>query len=749
MKGLVKKLTAEGSGGCTAAVVEVPEKRAEYVEIERSPEFDRYLRHKNIRLYGHQVEVIQKIRDGKNVALVTPTASGKTLAFTLPVMERLRQLPSRTALYLYPMKALANDQLRELEELEEAAGGDIGTGVYDGDTPRSRRKKIRENCRLILTNPHALHWYLAWHPLWQKFWRGLNYVVLDEAHWYRGIYGTNVAFLLRRLQRILHYYDADPLFVLSSATMADPLEHAWKLTGREFELVKSDSSARGKKTFVFWDASRKPERSSHVQTADIVALCVKHNLQTLCFTVSRKMAELTAMWSNEQVEGEIAPYRAGYLPAERRELEEKFKNGNLAGIASTNALELGINIGGLDAVVIGGYPGTVSSFHQRAGRAGRTGKDSLVVQVLFDNPLDGYILANPHYLFSEPSEQAVISLDNSSIMKNHVMCASEELPLEKEDEEWFGENYVDCVKELLKGRLIRPYRLNSNSSSEPKRYVYNGKGSCFHVNLSSLESDTYRLTCGDRLLEELGRRQAYYEAHPGAVFLHRAAPYRVLDLDEEAREIKLAPCESNIYTTPLTEVNVKIEEIQKERSGEGYKLCFGTVTATETVYGYVLRSYNRVVERQYLKRPLDVKFETKGAWAVLEEKAIRGSRDGGFHAAEHLLIGVSPLLAMCDRWDLGGLSVAAVNTIYLYDAFPGGIGIAERLFGQFEVLAEKALEVALSCACEDGCPRCVMSPKCGNNNEPLDKKAAVDVLNGMVVKVHSRLDEGNKNKEVS
>jgi len=292
---------------------------------------------------------------------------------------------------------------------------------------------------------------------------------------------------------------------------------------------------------------------------------------------------------------------------------------------------------------------------------------------------------------------------------------------------------VDCVKGLLKERLIRPGRPVPSSKSNPsRRYVYNGQGSYFNINLSSLESETYRLTCGEAVLEELGRRQAYYEAHPGAVFLHRAEPYRVTDLNEAAREIKLEPCRGEIHTTPLSEVDIKIEEAQKERAGEKFTLYFGTVAVTETVYGYILRSYNRILGREYLKRPLEVSFKTKGTWAVLQPKVIRGSRDGGFHAAEHLLIGVSPLLAMCDRWDLGGLSISGARKIYLYDAFPGGIGIAARLFEKFEVLAEKALEVALACVCEDGCPRCVMSPRCGNNNEPLDKKAAIDVLSGVI-----------------
>ncbi|MGI5881873.1 MAG: DEAD/DEAH box helicase [Dethiobacteria bacterium] len=692
-----------------------------------------YLRRKQIYLYSHQAEVIEKVRSGSNVALVTSTASGKTLAFTIPIFEQLLKVPNSSALILYPMKALSYDQLKEIRELEKETSTQLGAAVYDGDTPKERRRSIRENSRLILSNPHALHYYLAWHRLWKGFFRKLRLVVIDEAHWYRGIFGTNVAFLLRRLRRILEYYGSDPQFIISSATMADPLEHAALLTGKDFELVNRDGSSRGKKTYLFWDTSRKPDHSQHLQTAELTAASVQHGLQTLCFSVSRKMAELTAAWANKLVtDREIVPYRAGYLPEDRRKLEKKFKEKQIAGIISTNALELGINIGGLDVVVLGGYPGTISSFHQRAGRAGRLGQESLVVQILFDNPLDTYLQANPHYLFEEPSEQAIISLENRQILKNHIMCAAEELPLVKEDAGWFGGEYERMVGELIREKAIRPFQSHQQArrpSASTKSYRYNGSGSFFKVSLSDIEGSSYRLICDGQVLEELSRRQAYSEAHPGAIFLHRAESYQVVDFDEGFHKIKLKPFDKDTYTTPLRETRVKIDEVLGTRMVAGYDLHYGRVTVDEEVYGYNLRSFSKTLAKNTLERPLSLQYTTEGIWINFSKLAVNDPA-GGLHAVEHLLIGVAPLLAMCDRWDLGGVCTAS-RQLFLYDAFPEGIGISRRLYQNYEVLTAKALEVIRECPCQDGCPKCIISPKCGNNNEPLHKDSARAVLESL------------------
>ncbi len=477
----------------------------------------------------------------------------------------------------------------------------------------------------------------------------------------------------------------------------------------------------------------RPEHSPHLQTAELTAACVQHGLQTLCFSVSRKIAELTAAWANRMVEGrEIVPYRAGYLPEERRELEKKFKQKKIAGIISTNALELGINIGGLDAVVLGGYPGTISSFHQRAGRAGRLGQESLVMQILFDNPLDTYLQAHPHYLFEEPSEQAIISLENKKIVKNHIMCAAEELPLVKEDAEWFGEEYEKLVGELIDEQSVRitfSQRLAGRVSASAKKYCYNGSGSFFRVNLSDIDGSGYKLICGGRLLEELSRRQAYCEAHPGAIFLHRAEPYQVIDFDESSQTIQLSPYGRDRYTTPLKETRIEIDKIFQTRRIAGHTLHYGRVVVDEEVYGYTLRSFSRAMAKNMLEKPLLLQYSTEAIWINFSKLKIAHPH-AGLHAVEHLLIGVAPLLAMCDRWDLGGVCTAG-RELFLYDAFPEGIGISRRLFQNYETLSAKALEVIRGCSCREGCPKCIISPRCGNNNEPLHKNSARAILESL------------------
>ena len=721
VKHVVKSLEKKG-----ALVVELPARLPVYSEPSPPlPEnLQRYLTGQGIRLYSHQVELLKKVRAGKNVVLTTSTASGKTLAFTLPVAEQLMENPFATALMIYPMKALSYDQLKGLVDLEQAAL-ELNPAVYDGDTPRSLRKEIRETSRAIITNPHALHYYLPWHPMWKRFFSNLEFVVLDEAHWYRGIFGTNVAFLLRRLFRILDHYGAHPRLIVSSATMADPVSHAGNLTGQPFEPVNRDGSEKGKKHFVFWDANQGGERSQHSQTAELAAACIDQGLQTLCFTVSRKMAELTAVWAGDMTRGEVVPYRAGYAPEERRRIERRFKEGELAGITSTNALELGVNIGGLDAVVIGGYPGTVSSFHQRAGRAGRSGQESLVVQVLYDNPLDAHISARPRYLFEEPSEQAVISLGNKRILEGHVLCAGEELPLKREDEQWFGPHLVPLVKSLVARKMLRPAPGFFPGVKAPvrPRYVYPGKGAGFKVKLSSIGDDHWKLICDGEVLEDLAPRQACTEAHPGAVYLHKARRYRVAGVDRDSRTVELVPYNQDTYTTPLIDKETAVKTILDTRENKRYGIYYGDVRVTETVYGYALKTPREVLFKKELSSPLAVTLDTRAAWVVLKKGA---PGLGALHAAEHVLIGVTPLLAMCDRWDVGGL--ARQGEIYIYEGCEGGVGIAERLYQEFELLVEKALDVLLNCRCDDGCPRCVMSPKCGNGNEPLDKAGAVRFL---------------------
>ncbi len=720
----LKKVLDKLKNSPSATIIETIAKEPVYGQLTHPfpTEINNYL--KGMKLYSHQTEVIENIRNGKDVVLATSTASGKTLAFILPILEGLYKTSS-TALFMYPMKALTYDQLKNFQDAEKETGIEMHPAVYDGDTPQHLRRNIRNISRVILTNPYALHYYLSWHHIWSKFFTNLKYLVIDEGHWYRGVYGTNVAFLLRRLLRILEYYGSNPQIIMASATMADPLEFAHKLTGKNFELVDKDGSAKGKKTYLFWDTAMEMNRSQHMQTADLMAGCVENDLQTLCFTVSRKMTELTAIWANEMTSREIIPYRAGYLPEERREAEKKFKNGEISGIVSTNALELGINIGGLDAVVIGGYPGTISSFHQRAGRAGRMGQDSLVIQNIYDNPLDAYLLARPFYLFETPSEQAVISLDNQRIMKAHLTCAAEELPLKKKDGKWFGPEYVNCVRQLFKETKIQPKdNCKRGKDSTASQYIYPGKGSCFGVQLSNIENDIFKLIHNKQTIEEISKRQAFMEAHPGAIYLHRGQPYKSTQINLHNKTIALQPITEDIFTSPLTNTEIEVNKTLKRRKIGNFILNFGNLTVTETVYGYSKSDRYKSLGKESLNYPLTLTLETQGVWISF------GSNmdliEGSVHAAEHILIGVTPLLSMCDRWDIGGMSHP--EELFIYEAFDGGIGITERLYSQYEDLVSKGIEVLKSCSCTDGCPRCIISPKCGNGNEPLNKTGAIILL---------------------
>ncbi len=448
-------------------IQEIPPQEACFGELEKSlPEnIQNCLLNRDIHLYSHQAEAINQARAGKNVVIVTPTASGKTLAFNIPVLEALTKDPKATALYLYPTKALTNDQLKVLRELEKETGIEAFPNVYDGDTPQSQRASIRENSKIILSNPYGLHQYLPWHYKWRSFLANLKFIIIDEAHVYRGVFGSNVAMLLRRLMRICNYYHADPQIILSSATIANPEEHAKKLTGKDFEIISNDGAPRGKKSFLFWnppfiDSTNTTRRSTHQETKDLLTLSITKNLQTLCFTTSRQMAELITRWTREELKrrspklaNSVTAYRAGYLPQERREIENRLKTKNLIGVVSTNALELGIDIGSLDSVIISGYPGTVISTWQQAGRAGRTNADSLVTLVAFQNPLDQYFMKHPDDFFGRPHEQAIIDLHNRYISLGHIMCAASELPLTEADKKYFPELFQESIQALEQQNL--------------------------------------------------------------------------------------------------------------------------------------------------------------------------------------------------------------------------------------------------------------------------------------------------------
>ena len=730
----------------------LPPKEPIYGELKKdlSCNIKNYLLKKSIKLYKHQYDAIESLRAGKSIIITTPTASGKTLAFNIPIFERLDQDKCATALYLYPTKALANDQLKVIKEFESLSGIKVNPNVYDGDTPPNKRPKIRETSRIIISNPYELHQVLSWHYKWQKFLSNLKFIVIDEAHRYRGVFGSNVAFLIRRLRRLCSFYGSDPQFILSTATLANPIEFSERLIGVRFELIANDGSPKGKKYFIFYNPyfDCVGTLSTHEETKDLFLFFVRNNLQTLCFTVSRKMAELIALWSKKELKesktylmDKITAYRAGYLPEERREIESNLKNGILRGVTSTNALELGIDVGSLDSVVISGYPGTIISTWQQAGRAGRGISESVATLVAFQNPLDQYFMKHPKVFFDKAHEHAIIDLLNPYIVSGHMMCAASESPIKlAEDGIYFGDNVEDILKALERRRLVQ---------NTPNGWVYSGKGRAAEaVSLDNISSDIFKVIWDGELLETMDRTQAYREAHKGAVLLHQGETYIVEDLDLKNSVIQVKKRDTDHYTETMKVVDIAIlEEIEKKKIGN-VAVSFGDVEVNEQYVGYKILKYDKVVGMERLNLP-PLNFKTMGLWFIVPEDIRKKIRDenldfeGGLHGIEHAMIGIMPFHVMCDRWDIGGVSTpnhpdTMKPTIFIYDGFEGGIGLTEKAFELIVEIVKMTLELVRNCKCEDGCPACIYSPKCGNENKPLDKKGTILILERLLAMMTAR-----------
>ena len=702
----------------------------------------RYLDVRGFTLRRHQALAIDHLRAGRDILISTPTASGKTLGFNLPVLERLLGDPSATALYIYPTKALAQDQWAHLVDIEREVGGGLRPAVYDGDTPPSQRAKIRSQSRLVLTNFYMLHQTLAWAHQWEAFLRHLQFVVIDEAHVYRGVFGSNVALLIRRLRRLLALYDAEPQFVLASATIANPLEFAARLTGVKPVMVDQDGSARGTQHIVFYNPEARgvPTASPHQEAARILAAAVQAGVQTLCFTVSRQMAELVARWARATVaraapalSERITPYRAGYLPGERRQLEAGLRSGAIRGMVSTNALELGIDVGGLDAVILTGFPGTMISARQQAGRAGRAGADSLVVWIPFADPLDQYLARRPGLFFGRPHEHAIVDLGNPYILAGHLLCAAAERPLPAgEALRYFGPTAPSSLEALAARNLLR---------ATPRGYVYQSHPTAAQVvslDGTGLQPTVKVMTDGALLLETMDWTRALEEAHPGAVLLHRADTYVVASLDLEHYVATVTKKPVDYWTDAVKQVDIHILDERRVRRADGVTVSWGEVEVTEQVVGYKTRQSDQVVALDALTLP-PVTYRTMGMWFTLPEDFVRDLRQrrvnvaGGLHGAEHALVGLMPLMVLCDRRDLGGLSVAqhpdtGAATVFVHESVEGGIGLTEKGFEVTGELLAATHDLVSHCSCDDGCPSCVYSPRCSNDNLPMDKSGAIRVL---------------------
>jgi len=704
-------------------------------------------------LYTHQAEAVNNARQGRNVMVSTSSASGKTLCYNIPVLEAILTERGSRALYLFPTKALAQDQLRGLQELfcpyllrvEEFA-------TFDGDTPQAERPEIRKRGRIILTNPDMLHiGILPNHQSWSRLLRHLRYVVVDEAHIYRGVFGSHVACVLRRLRRLCNLYGSTPQFICCSATIANPGEHAERLVGLPFTVVDNDGSPHGGKDFVFWnppiiDEARSVRRSANSEATNLFTELVSRNIHSLTFARSRRLTELIYTYSRQRLAetapalaGRIKAYRAGYLPQERRQIEQELFSGQLLGVVATTALELGIDIGDLEATVLTGYPGSISSTWQQAGRSGRGRDRSLSFLIGLDNPLDQYFMRHPDFFFQKSFENALVNPDNSYILRAHLLCAAWELPLNSGDEEIFGATFRQRRAELEEQGMLREHRQRWYLSP---RIAYPAQS----INIRSTSGENFTLidTSTDSLLETVEASVAFFQIHPGAIYLHQGESYLVTELDLANRTAYAEPTTASYYTQTKEIEDLRIVKRTRSRSCGQVKIYLGEVEITNTVVGFKKKA--QFTEEVIGEEPLDLPpqhFPTVALWFDLPPKAVaRLDREqldfaGGLHAAEHAAIAILPLFALCDRNDIGGVSTpfhpdTGRAQIFIYDAYPGGIGIAEKGFDLVEELWQATLKAITECPCQEGCPSCIQSPKCGNNNKPLDKKAAQVLLEGLL-----------------
>jgi DEAD/DEAH box helicase domain-containing protein len=682
-------------------------------------------------LYTHQTQTVDAVMEGRDVILATATASGKTLAFTVPVLDALARDHEATALFLYPLKALTQDQLAVLRGAEAATGLAIDPEVYDGDTPRVRRPRIRQLSRAVLTNPYEIHEILPYHHLWRRFYSNLRFVVLDEAHRYTGVFGSHVAQVLRRLLRVAEAYGSRPRILLASASIANPGPHAEALTSRPCTVVDDDGAPAGPRRVILFDAAIEGAGSAHVQTRDVFGRLVGLGLKTLCFTRSRRSAELVASLSLDGPAGPlpVAPYRAGYLPEERRRLEQGFKDGSIRGVVSTPALELGIDIGDLDAVVVSGYPGSVSGFWQQVGRAGRRGRFALAVFVAFQDILDQYVLRNPAVLFDKSFERATVDLKNEHILAGHMLCAASELPVVVQDG---SEPEASVARGLAGSGLLRPTDMGLiyAGTVRPQEAVKLDRIGDARVVLVDAEDG--------EVLETLDLDRALREVFPGAVYLHGARTWVVESLDLEGGTARLRRRDVNHHTQALEDRTADVVDTRDSRSLGTVRINAGRIRMTHRVTRYLIKRYGRVVGGAPLDLP-ERTFETSAFWMDLAAGTRPGVTDflGALHALEHTMVGIAPLALSCDPDDLAGFSIlmarhSGAPALFIYDGYAGGIGLSDRAYQDLEGLLSLARDVLARCPCETGCPACCLSPRCGSDNQPMDKAGAMVLAGEML-----------------
>lgn len=701
------------------------------------------------RFYSHQAEAIQAVRSRENIVVVTPTASGKTLCYNVPVIEAIENDPSVRALYVYPTKALAQDQLGKLRAFDLPF---VRAATYDGDTPKEDRGFIKASANIVLTNPDMLHvGILPYHTTWAGLFRNLRYIVLDEVHSYRGIFGSHVANVVRRLRRIANYYGSDPRFVCASATVRNPEELTSEIIGLPVRVIDNNGSPSGRKVFVFWNppylAAKGERRSANSEAVDLFIDLISSDVRTLVFTKARKTAELILRYARtrlsdagSELADRVMSYRAGYRPEERREIERRLFSGELMGVTSTNALEVGVDVGGLDAVLITGYPGTVTSTWQQAGRAGRGVDESLAVLIAHQDPMDQYLMRDPPYFFGSEHEVSVVDPRNPYVLADHLLCAAYELPIEdNEVERLFGERAWEILGVLGEvDWLSYRGRWHWNGVDFPAR----------NVNIRSTSTENFVIISTDRggaLLGTADAPTAFESVHTGAVYLHGGDSYIVSRLDLDERAAYVSRTEVNYYTTPGSQTRIQVvDEVESKECGVG-TAAFGDVLVGTRVTHYWRKQLfsERVIDKVPLDLP-ELELNTEGVWIILPtgltDRLIGRGFDltGAIHAIEHASIGILPLFVLCDRNDVGGVSHPAHPdtdrraAIFIYDGHDGGVGLARAAYDLLLDLLAATLKTIEDCGCEDGCPSCVQSPKCGNNNEPLDKAGAALLLRGLL-----------------
>ena len=739
---------------------------------ELHPEVLAALTHAGIeQLYSHQAQALHAAWAGPTI-VTTGTASGKSLCFQLPTLDVLCRDSCARALYIYPTKALAQDQARALHTFGLTRR--VRPAIYDGDTPREARADVRRNANVVLTNPDMLHvGILPHHTAWAELFANLAIVVIDEAHVYRGVFGSHVAGVLRRLRRIACAYGTAPRFLLASATIANPLELAERLTGLEdFALIDRDGSPAPARRVAMWnppileDASGA-RRSALAEASELLARLVREGARAICFMNSRKGVELLSRLTADDLQAHghpelasaVVPYRAGYTPQQRRELERRLLAGELRAVITTNALELGIDVGELDAALVVTFPGTVASLRQMWGRAGRRGR-GLAVYVAGEDALDQFFCRHPDDFLDRPVEAAILDHESPLIFAAHLLCAAHEGPLERNDDAFFGPRVQAHIDLLVSSGRLRARHAGGLETWVPRRP---GSYPAAEVSLRSASPEQFAIVdvSSGELLGQTEAVRAHSTVHTGAIYLHQGRSYEVRDLDLTHRRAIVAPFDGDWYTQPKRETDTHIERLLDQRQALGVTLSFGEVAVTETVLAYQRRRLSDHAQIDLIALDLpETTFSTQALWFELDAGALAqtispdsplgahtsspGAQTiplesllGAQHATEHAQIAVLPQIALCDRWDIGGLSTnlhpqTGRPTIFIYDGHPGGVGITRIAYQRFEELCRDAHRLIAECRCAEGCPSCVQSPKCGNLNEPLSKAGALLLLEGLL-----------------